>query len=297
MSQNAKNIPFSSLKKEVERNIGKHNKKGLTTIDLDNNMEIPMPEDVRISYQRINLYNQDGTPKCFHRFFVLKFHLDNYSKGYVESNFYTFKPKTGMLIFPYQLHHLTETASGGQLRLLINFTLSPEHEKIIRNLKNKVFEISADDCRMMQEIIRGAGNGATFLRARCMIGEFLLKLLNENYVTADYCEYAENIHPIFHYLSEHYSEQISVKTIAERFHCSESGLRKMFHRETGRTPGAFLHELRLNLAAKLLRKTNDNIDSIVKKCGFSNRVVFSRAFKKRFHLSPVRFRKEFFEYV
>ena len=292
MAKNTKKIPFSVLRDEVRRRLGD---KGIIKFPSSSNVRIPLPEDIIVSLQRMWLPENRGTTRCFHRYFVLKFHLDTTSAGFVESNYYTFPKATGMLVFPYQMHHLTETSRGGQLRVLLNFTLSKQDEEMLRGLRNKPFRLTDADCRLLLEIVSLTGREDAMIRLRCLIGELLLNLLSEN-EAAQSVEYSVQVRPVFDYLREHCSDDISVKVLAERFHCSESGLREMFRRETGHTPGAFLKEMRLNKAAKLLRTTGLDVDSIAAQCGFSNRYAFSRAFKNQFDLPPVRFRKEWFEY-
>ena len=290
MTKKAKRIPFSILKEKVARRLGKAR---FLRIPVKGGVRVPMPENIVISLQRIEAL---ATPRCFHRFFVLKFHFDRFSAGYVESDFHDFRPETGMLVFPYQMHCLTDTDGGGQMRLLINFSLSKPEEEMLRSLRGKPFRMTDADCRLLLEILRLADDGSSMPKLRCTIGELLLNLLMENSLTPS-AEYSEPVRPIFDYLRAHCGEPISVKSIAEKFHRSESGIREMFRRETGHTPGTFLRELRLNKAAKLLRSTGMEIESIAAECGFSNRYVFSRAFKKQFDLPPVRFRKEWFEYL
>lgn len=290
MTKKAKEIPFSILKKDVERRAGKRK---MVKIPVSGGGHIPIPEDVVISLQHIEAKE---TPRCFHRFFVLKFHFDKFSAGYVESDFYNFRPETGMLVFPYQMHCLTDTGGGGQMRLLINFSLPKQDEEMLRSLRGRPFRMTDADCRLLREILQLTDDDTSSLRLRCLIGELLLTILAES-ASAVSVGYSETVRPIFDFLCEHCGEPISVKSIAETFRYSESGIRAMFRRETGRTPGAFLKELRLNKAAKLLRSTGMEIDRIAAECGFSNRYVFSRAFKKQFDLPPVRFRRQWFEYI
>jgi AraC-like DNA-binding protein len=291
MTKNTKKIPFSLLRNEIERRLGDRK---MLKLPIAGQGRLPMPEDIVISLQRIVLPPGTSTTRCFHRFFVLKFHLDKSSTGFVESAFYNYRPGTGLLVFPYQMHHLTETDKGGQLRLLINFTLPKQDEEMLRDLRNRPFRLTEADCRLLQEIVKLSDQN-TALRLRCLIGELLLTLLGES-VSEPQSVYSAPVRTIFDYLCDHCEDQISVKTLAAKFHCSESGIREMFRRETGQTPGIFLREMRLNKAARLLRTTGLDIDSIAAQCGFSNRYVFSRAFKNQFDLPPVRFRKEWFEY-
>ena len=71
-------------------------------------------------------------------------------------------------------------------------------------------------------------------------------------------------------------------------------LRKLFKKETGKSPLQFLLEMRLNTAAKLLKKShiiNLNIAEIAYQCGFTDPFYFSRFFKKYTGFSPMVYRQ------
>ena len=65
----------------------------------------------------------------------------------------------------------------------------------------------------------------------------------------------------------------------------------MFLHGLGQTPGNLMQDLRLNDAAEKLRSSDLSIREISRLSGFSNPYSFSRAFHKRFKLSPRDFRK------
>lgn len=71
--------------------------------------------------------------------------------------------------------------------------------------------------------------------------------------------------------------------------------RRQFHRLTlqftGETPGAHQRRQRLDQAAWRLRTTRATILKIALESGFESHESFTRAFRRRFHLSPSRFRR------
>lgn len=60
---------------------------------------------------------------------------------------------------------------------------------------------------------------------------------------------------------------------------------------TGQTPSELLRKYRLEVAARLLLETDDNIEEIREKCGFGNATNFYNYFKRQYELSPQRYRK------
>ena len=72
---------------------------------------------------------------------------------------------------------------------------------------------------------------------------------------------------------------------------SPSSFRRHFKEHTGKTPGNFLKELRVMVAARRLLVTDDRISDIAYELGFDDQNYFSRMFKSLFGVSPSQYRK------
>ena len=92
------------------------------------------------------------------------------------------------------------------------------------------------------------------------------------------------------YINEHYKENITLSDIARKTRMSSRSLSRHFKNASGMSPVQYIIYTRLNHAAELLVKTNDNIEYISSECGFKESNYFIRAFKKRFKQSPYKFR-------
>ena len=60
---------------------------------------------------------------------------------------------------------------------------------------------------------------------------------------------------------------------------------------TDLTPVAFVLQVRLNYARRLISTQDISLTTIASKCGFQNLSHFSKAFKQQFGVSPLQFRK------
>lgn len=72
-------------------------------------------------------------------------------------------------------------------------------------------------------------------------------------------------------------------------------LRKLFKNEVGVTPHRFLSDTRLQAAAERLcrsDKNGRNISEICHLCGFREPLYFSKAFRKKYGVSPSRYQEE-----
>ena len=96
---------------------------------------------------------------------------------------------------------------------------------------------------------------------------------------------------ITEYIKEHYSEEISILSVCERFFVSKNRLYKLFYDYCGMTVNDYITEVRLGEAKKLLADTDDPVYLVGEKTGFGNCTYFCRIFKRKTGLSPAEYRK------
>ena len=82
----------------------------------------------------------------------------------------------------------------------------------------------------------------------------------------------------------------SVKYFADKICLSSNYFGDMVKKETGKTYVAYLTEVRLDKAVELLNKTDDKTYVIAAKVGYQEQNYFSYVFKKRFGISPTKYR-------
>ena len=97
---------------------------------------------------------------------------------------------------------------------------------------------------------------------------------------------------VFESLSQDDFLNLSVPELASRFGCSRRHLTRLFHRYFGSSIGEFRTELRLIKVACLLRNPNLKIINVAEQCGFNHLGHFNALFKRRFGVSPGRWRKQ-----
>ncbi len=71
---------------------------------------------------------------------------------------------------------------------------------------------------------------------------------------------------------------------------SRSTLTRRFRETTGRTPGEYLTQWRMDLAAVRLRDTDDTVDTIARSVGYTSVYAFSRAFRRARRQAPGQYR-------
>lgn len=93
------------------------------------------------------------------------------------------------------------------------------------------------------------------------------------------------------YIKDNYQDpDLSVEKICKRLHMSSAYFSTVFKRETGQAYIAYLTEVRLNKAVELLMTTGDKTYVIAEKVGYPEQNYFSYVFKKKFGISPSKYR-------
>lgn len=100
---------------------------------------------------------------------------------------------------------------------------------------------------------------------------------------------------IIKYLQEHLAEEISLNILADTFHLSSQYISQLFKNEIGVNFLAYLTNLRMENAKKLLISTSLSIGEISEQSGYGDYRVFTKVFKKAEGSTPSQYRREFLE--
>ncbi|WP_391115892.1 helix-turn-helix transcriptional regulator [Psychrobacillus sp. L3] len=94
------------------------------------------------------------------------------------------------------------------------------------------------------------------------------------------------------YIHEHYDENITVQDLASMEHYNRSYYTEWFFKETGKSPSAYIQEVRINKAKELLCNTDLPILHIAIQVGLEHQSSLTRLFQKYEELTPSQFRKK-----
>ncbi|GAA3413267.1 AraC family transcriptional regulator [Paenibacillus hodogayensis] len=99
------------------------------------------------------------------------------------------------------------------------------------------------------------------------------------------------VQDLMHYMENAYLHEVKLQMLASRAHLASSYLIRLFKTHTGTTPYQYLQELRMNAAKSYLTNTSMTVKDIAETNGFPSIHYFSRQFKKRYGMSPSRWRQ------
>lgn len=102
---------------------------------------------------------------------------------------------------------------------------------------------------------------------------------------------SQSIEDSIAYISAHLSEPLTVEELAARAFVSEYHFIRVFKRETGTTPHAYIVDARIHAAKYLLVNSEAPLKRICEQCGFSSTSVFCASFKRKVGTSPLDYRE------
>ncbi|MGM0874684.1 MAG: response regulator transcription factor [Bacillota bacterium] len=94
------------------------------------------------------------------------------------------------------------------------------------------------------------------------------------------------------YISAHYTENLTLQSVADIVHLSKSYFSLYFKKQTGRNFVDYLIELRIREAKRLLAQNEGRIYDVARAAGFNDVKYFSKVFKKVTGLTPMEYREK-----
>ena len=97
---------------------------------------------------------------------------------------------------------------------------------------------------------------------------------------------------VLDYIELHYPDSISISELARLCFFSDYHFMRFFKKHMGMTCVEYLNNLRLEKSVELFEQGNSSILEVSLSVGFHNLSYFHRAFKKKYHVTPLAFIRE-----
>jgi len=88
------------------------------------------------------------------------------------------------------------------------------------------------------------------------------------------------------YICQHFGSKLSVDSLASACNISVSALERRFKKHLNKTPHQYINEIRLENARQMLLDTDKPIGTIALETGFADHGHFTRAFNRKFGVTP-----------
>lgn len=96
---------------------------------------------------------------------------------------------------------------------------------------------------------------------------------------------------ICNFIHKNYST-VTIQQLVETFHFQEDYFNRLFKKKTGMTYSAYVQDVRLTRAEKMLCSTNKSVSEIAELIGYHNKGYFYKIFQEKYGVTPQKYRKE-----
>ncbi len=101
----------------------------------------------------------------------------------------------------------------------------------------------------------------------------------------------ERIVDIMKYVQNHYYD-VTLEDLAESFNLSKPYLSRYIRQKSGMTFQEAVKKARLKRARKMLKESNQTVESIAETVGYETVEHFNRLFKKTYNMTPGQYRSQ-----
>ncbi len=249
----------------------------------------------------------------FHSFYEMMILLSPKAYHFVNGTRYDLAANDIVLLAPSVLHQSEYLPGAPSDRIIIGF-LFPGRMSAFPGGYREILSIFGSSCpvfrfhREEQNLLFASLNEIADISQRVsnpsvrnlMIHNKFVEFLFTLYSLREKNHYApsmeggmkEKIYSITSYIHQHYSEDISLTSLAEAFYISPYYLSHQFKEVTGYTVVQYIQQTRIKNAQYLLLNSNEKITRIAEATGFSSFSQFNRVFRKLCQASPSDYKAE-----
>ena len=120
------------------------------------------------------------------------------------------------------------------------------------------------------------------------------KLIDTNFATSNYSfPESERFHKVFQFLIENYQHEITLESVADIAHLSQTAFCRFFKAASNKTLVEVVTDFRINQACSLLINTDKPVLEVCFESGFGNISYFNKKFKAITGNTPMEYRKLF----
>lgn len=247
----------------------------------------------------------------FHTFYELCIPLCPHATHFIEGNPYELRMFDIVGIPPNMLHKTQYPVGNPCKRLIIQFNLprsvtglSNEYEQLAA-VFNRDVPIFRFDVELQKKLYRKLNDIFLLAPKKDPMRDLIIHLNFVEFLTLLFLNQEQNIYSnetemtpmeqkiysITSYIHAHYSEDLSLDLLADKFAISSCYLSHQFKDVTGFTLTDYIQMTRVRNVQSLLINTRAPITEVSLPCGFNSFSQFNRVFHKHIGMSPSEYRR------
>ncbi len=246
-----------------------------------------------------------------HDFYEVYFFLSGNVQYNIESRSYLLAPGDVLLISPLELHQpvfgqgrrsyermvlwinkdFLEQLSGPEQDLSACFDPSAPGRTNLLRLEDPMRQMLTFQLEQLIQEVESEEYCAQTAALTYLVQVLVLlnRQMQHQYQQAQMKPFSNSpIYQILNYINNHYSEDLTLDCLANRFFMSKYHLSREFQRLVGTTVHRYLTQKRLVMAKQMIRE-GASATEVCQHCGFGDYSNFYRAFKAEYQISPREF--------
>lgn len=194
-----------------------------------------------------------------------------------------------MIAFPGDAHSYHKTEYGKGIIIIFKPDISGLVSDSIMHCVYENFVTNRETIALAENLLKNSAENfmVSYGYLHAIVG-MILKKAEET----EKNQHMDTFHAIIEYVAFHYTEPISLKSIAQHLGISQSYVSRLFSEKVNGGFKQYLNLLRIEKAKTLLNTTDLSICEIMYESGFSDQCTFNRVFLQRENCSPRTYRKQ-----
>jgi len=244
--------------------------------------------DLISNYHTFNL----NFPSHLHRCFELIFVIDGEMEVMINQQCFHLENGQFLLILPYEIHSIISKSQSQAKICIFSPEYVPTFQRMIEksSLENPIFNLSFEAKTLISRTL--FKDNSNLLEQKASLYLLLSELLGQTPLIKSKKKDPELLHSVLSYIQDHFTESISLSSIAGTLGYSYNYLSKYFNANVRMSFVDFLNGTRISYACYLLRNSEKNITEIAYLCGYENIRSFNRNFVKIKLSTPKEYREK-----
>lgn len=229
-------------------------------------------------------------PSHLHRCFELIFVVGGEMEVMIEERSFQLHTGQYLLILPNEIHSISTVSQSRAKICIFSPDYVPTFQKMIENrsLENPIFDLSVQAKILLSKTL--FKDDLNLLEQKASLYLLLSELMAQTSLIKTEKKDSALLHTLLTYIQEHFTEPITLQSLAGTLGYSYNYLSKYFNARVKTSFTEFLNDTRVNYACHLLRTTEKNITEIAYLCGYENIRSFNRNFIKKVLCTPKEYR-------
>lgn len=239
-------------------------------------------------YHTIDIHNLNFG-QHIHRSYEMIFIKAGVLKVTIENTEYIIKPNYAIIISPYQIHSFETIEYNDVFSCIYSPDMLQDFYDTTKNFdfESPVFSFMHKDLNTLSEQNKNIFEQKAVLYKYC--ASIIDSGLKVKYEQKNY----HLLSQISQYIQENIKNDLSLKKMCADLGYSYHYISGIFKKNFGMNFSAYVNQIRLDEAVKLLKYTNKTSCEIANECGFSTIRIFNITFKNHFGITPREYRKKY----